>query len=387
MKKIIVACDSFKGCLSSREVAAAVAGALRACGVPQVVELPVADGGEGTVEALVAASPAAMRWVECEVPSPLPELPPVQTRYAIDAAGATAYLELAQASGLALVPHDRRDIMRASTLGTGLMLLDAVEHGCTHLVLGLGGSATCDGGMGVLAALGVEFVDALGHLLPPCAESLAKVHEIDCTGLRDDIAHARVTLLADVDNPLCGPQGAARVFSPQKGATPAQVEAIEAAMQRFARLLGNTAMLPGAGAAGGVGAALTAFLPMCRITPGAQFVLERAGLARHLAGADLVITGEGRIDAQTAMGKIPWHVAETAWQHGVPVVALCGSVAGRVQAHTLGMDCIVAVTPPHMPLDIALRPDVARTNLRRAAGSLLTQLHLTTEKETKSSSK
>ena len=359
--KIVVACDSFKGCLTAAEVTAVVAeAAARAFGPAcRVLAMPVADGGEGTTEALAASLPGAA-WHTCLVDAPLPELSQVEARFAIAPDGSTAFLELAQASGLPLVPPERRDIMRASTLGTGQMILHAVESGCRHIVLGLGGSATCDGGMGVLAAMGVEFVDSLGHELPPCAASLGRVAEIDCRGLRDDVARTRFTLLTDVANPLCGEQGAARVFAPQKGASPAEVDHIERGMASYARLLGHTALLPGAGAAGGVAAALTARLPRCQATPGAAFVIERIGLADALAGADLAVTGEGRIDCQTAFGKAPKAVADAARAAGVPVLAICGSAEQGVDPGALGFVDIVPVTPPGMPLQQALQPDVAR---------------------------
>ncbi|MBR6282680.1 MAG: glycerate kinase [Muribaculaceae bacterium] len=371
-RKIVVACDSFKGSLSSQEVARAVAdGVHHVCPACQVDALLMGDGGEGTVDALVAGSREPMQWVICTVDAPLPELPQVDARYAISADGSTAFMELAQASGMALVPTAKRDIMRSSTLGTGQMMLDALERGCSHIVMGLGGSATCDGGMGVLAALGVEFVDSLGHLLPPAAASLELISEIDYSGLRDDAMRAQVTLLVDVANPLCGPQGAARVFAPQKGASPEQVELIEQAMQHYAHLLGDSTTRPGCGAAGGVGAALTAVLPHCRITPGATFVLNHIGLAERMAGADLVITGEGRIDAQTSMGKAPQAVAQVARLQQVPVVAICGAVKPGVVAEQLGFDRIIAVTPPNQQLEQAMQPHVAHNNVARSIAELL----------------
>ncbi|MBR1804097.1 MAG: glycerate kinase [Muribaculaceae bacterium] len=373
MKKIVVACDSFKGCLSSSEIALTVAEAIHAMHAGIAVEtVPVADGGEGTVEALVAACDRPVTWITCPVDAPLPELPQVEARYAID--GNTAYMELAEASGLTLVPAEQRDVMRAGTLGTGQMILDAVERGCTHIVMGLGGSATCDGGMGVMAALGVEFLDSLGHELFPCAESVGKVFEIDCHGLRDDVLHTRITLVTDVTNPLCGPLGAARVFTPQKGATPQQVEALEQGMLRYARIIGDSAQQPGAGAAGGVAAGMTAFLFNCRIVAGAPFVLGQVKLASRIAGTDLVITGEGRIDGQTTLGKTPQAVAAIARQQGVPVVALCGAVDAGVDAAALGFERIIAVTPPHQPLAEAMQPQVACDNIRRAIAQIFSTL-------------
>lgn len=372
--KIAVACDSFKGCLSSKDIARTVADAIHSANASiQVEQVVVADGGEGTVEALVAACDHPVTWVSCTVDAPLPELPQVEARYAIDSDGKTAYMELAAASGLTLVPHDKRDIMRASTLGTGQMILDAVERGCRHIIMGLGGSATCDGAMGLMAALGAEFLDVEEHLLYPCAENLEKIHEIDFSGISDDILQTHITLVIDVDNPLCGPRGAARIFAPQKGASPQQVELLEQAMGNYARFIGNTALLPGAGAAGGVAAAIAAFLPRCTMSKGAPFILGKARLTQRINDADLVITGEGRIDGQTAMGKAPQAVATVARQCNVPVVAICGTVAPDVDASALGFSQIIPVTPPDMPLHIAMQPSMARANVARAITKLFTK--------------
>lgn len=376
MKKVVVACDSFKGCLTSREIAETIAEAIREADPTIAVDaVPVADGGEGTVEALVAACDRPVQWVNCLVDAPLRQLPPVEAHYAIDADGTTAYMEMAQASGLTLVPIDRRDIMQASSLGTGQMILDAVNRGCNHIVMGLGGSATCDGAMGVLAALGVEFLDARGHLLYPCAQSVGLVHEIDPQGIPDDVLGTQFTLITDVNNPLCGPRGAARVFAPQKGASPQQVELLDHALTSYARFIGDNAHQPGAGAAGGVPAGMTAFLPHCTIEPGAAYILHKVRLASRIADANLVITGEGRIDGSTAMGKTPQVVARLARQIGVPVVAVCGATTPDAGADALGFDRILTINPPGTPLAEALRPDVARTNLRRTATQLLHNLH------------
>ena len=368
MKKIVVACDSFKGCLTSAQIGQVVAKAVGETDPDiQVVSLPVADGGEGTVEAIASALGDQCQRVTCEVDAPLLSLNQVTATYIIDHQG-RAYMELAQASGL---PPERRDIMEASTLGTGQMILDAVQRGCREVVLGLGGSATCDGGMGLLAALGIEFYDILNHHLMPCAKNLKRIDQIYCHGLNDDVAHTQFTLIIDVDNPLCGPRGAARIFAPQKGASPQQVEELEHGMTRYARLIGNTAMLPGAGAAGGVVAGMAAFLPKCQLKPGAQFVLDLAHFDEHLADADLVITGEGRIDGQTSMGKAPAVVTERARQRGVPVVAICGSVAPEADASALGFKRILPVTPPDMPLEQALQPQVAAACITKAVKRLI----------------
>lgn len=372
VKRIVVASDSFKGCLSSREIAQAVEQAVATCCAGVVVDgVVVADGGEGSVEALAAGCDKPVQWVWCRVDAPVRDLPQVEARYVIDHAGATAFMELAAASGLPLVPRDRRDIIHASTLGTGQMILDAVERGCRHIVLGLGGSATCDGGMGVMAALGAEFFDAEEHHLYPCAGNLGKINAINLEGIADAVSLTRFTLLADVDNPLCGPRGAARVFAPQKGASPEQVEHLEQGMLNYARFLGDAARVAGAGAAGGVAAGMVGLLPHCSIVKGAPYIIGKARLSQRVSEADLVITGEGRIDGQTAMGKAPQAVAAVARQYGVPVVAICGSVAPGVDAAALGFDSIVPVTPADMPLEVAIDKNMARQNICRAIRAML----------------
>ena len=373
-KKIVVACDSFKGCLSSKEIAQTVAEAILSLDTSaQVEKVVVADGGEGTVEALTSACNEPVTWISCNVDAPLRELPQVEARYAIDHDGNTAYMELAEASGLMLVPRDKRDIMHASTLGTGQMVLDAVERGCRHIIMGLGGSATCDGGMGLLAALGAEFTDVKEHLLYPCAENLGKINGIDLAGINNNILETRITLVIDVDNPLCGPKGATHIFAPQKGASPKQVEILEQGMCNYARFLGKTATLAGAGAAGGVSAGMVALLPHCSMTKGAPYILGKARLTQRIMNADLVITGEGRIDSQTSMGKAPQTVATIAKQCNVPVIAICGSMVADIDVSALGFKQIIPVTPSSMSLDIAIQPSVARANIAHAITKYFTK--------------
>lgn len=365
--KIVVACDSFKGCLTSREIAQTVAQALAGiCPEAVVDQTIVADGGEGTVDALTAACESPIEWVSCHVDAPLPELPQVEACYAIDRDSNTAIMELAAASGLPLVPVNKRNIMRASTLGTGQMILDAIEHDCRKIIMGLGGSATCDGGLGLLAALGAEFFDTNGRYLYPCAESLAKIQEINLTGISDKVSSTHITLLTDVDNPLCGLQGAAHIFAPQKGASPEQVELLEQGMRKYSLFLGDTAHRPGAGAAGGTSAGMVALLPHCIMVKGAPFILGKARLSQRIKDADLVITGEGRIDGQTTMGKVPHAVAAIARQYDIPVLAICGSAAADVHSSQLGFKHIIPVTPTDMPLDIAIQKNMARENITRA---------------------
>jgi glycerate kinase len=316
---IVLAPDKFKGSAD----AAAVARALRA-GIQDVepgatvVEVPVADGGEGTVDAAIRGG---FRGVRVTVCGPLGD--PVEAVVAVR--DGTAVVELARASGLALV-GDRRDPLAATTFGTGQLVAAALDAGCTRIVLGLGGSATTDGGAGLLQALGVTLRDAGGAVLPPGAGHPLAVASLDMTGLDPRLRGAQVVVATDVDNPLLGARGAAAVFAPQKGADPEQVAVLEAALDRWAGLLGRPAAdLAGAGAAGGAGYAALAALG-ATVRPGVEVVLELVGFAGLLTGARLVVTGEGALDEQSAGGKAPVGVARAAAAAGVPVVAVAGRV-------------------------------------------------------------
>ena len=324
--KIVIAPDSFKESLSAPEVAAAIARGWRQV-FPEAELLlrPMADGGEGTVDAVLAATGGERR--ECRVCGPLGE--PVLAHWGWLGEG-TAVLEMASASGLHHVPRDRRDATVTTSLGTGELIRAALDAGATRIILGLGGSATNDGGAGLLQALGVRFLDAREVELPPGGAALARLARIDVGGLDPRLLQARLEIAADVDNPLCGPRGASRVFGPQKGADPQQVEQLDAALEHYARLVAATlgedhSRHPGVGAAGGLGFAARAFLH-AGFRPGIELVAELSGLADAVEGADLVITGEGRLDSQSLHGKTPVGVARTARAAGVPVLALAGSL-------------------------------------------------------------
>ncbi|MCG0314539.1 MAG: glycerate kinase [Calditerricola sp.] len=324
--RVLIAPDSFKGSLTSRQVASAMArGVKRACPEADVLCLPLADGGEGTMEVLVEATGGW--YVPVQVTGPLGD--PVTARYGVLGDRETVVVELAAASGLGLVPHERRDPLRATTYGTGELLRHAWEAGHRRFVIALGGSATNDGGAGLLQALGVRLYDAQGRLLPPGGAALARLARVEWPE-RERWRAAEVTVLCDVDNPLLGPHGASRVFGPQKGATPEMVEQLERALARWADV--SAAFLgedhrhrPGAGAAGGTGFALLAYL-RARMRPGIEAVMETVGFAERAAGADLILTGEGKLDRQTLHGKAVAGVCRVAKSRGVPVIALAGTV-------------------------------------------------------------
>lgn len=318
MRRVIVAPDKFKGSLGALAVARHLAaGILAVRPDAEVTCVPVADGGEGTLEAAIAAG-----YERHPVTVHGPTGEPLRSQIAVR--GRTALVELALASGLAQLPGGVAQPLRASSHGTGELVVAALDLGCTQIVLGLGGSACSDGGAGMLVALGARVLDDDGGDIPPGGAGLARVCRVDLSGLDRRLLDVRIVLASDVDNPLTGPLGAATVYAPQKGADPGQVTALEAALQRWSQVLDPPmAQVPGAGAAGGVGYAALAALG-ARRRSGIEVVLDLTGLRDLLPGADLVVTGEGALDAQTLRGKAPAGVAAAARAAGVRVVAACG---------------------------------------------------------------
>lgn len=326
-KKIVIAPDSFKGSLSSTEAAQAMArGVQRALPEAELVLLPLSDGGEGLVESLVTASGGEL--LEYEVTGPLGT--PVTAQMGLMGGGRTAVIEMAQASGLVLVPEAERNPLVTTTFGTGELIAKALDLGCDHLIIGIGGSATNDGGMGMAQALGVRFYDADGELLGAGGGELARLDRIDCSRLDPRLADVRIEVACDVNNPLTGPQGASHVYGPQKGATPEMVEFLDAALARYDRILQrdlgqDVGRVPGAGAAGGLGAGLMAILGG-KLVSGIELVLNVLDFEAKAGGADLVITGEGKFDGQSAYGKVPMGVARRSRALGVPCVVIAGTV-------------------------------------------------------------
>lgn len=366
--RVVLAFDKFKGSATASELSAAARDALDTVGGIDVRCVPLADGGDGTTQVL--ASTLSGQWITVSTMPPLLSLMPVEARYFLCDDG-TAIIEVAAASGLALVPNGRRDVMQATTVGTGLLMRDAIERGCRHIVLGLGGSATCDAAMGILATLGVEFTDAAGHYLFPSGKSLEHIARIETGGVPTEVQQCRFTLLADVDNPLCGPNGTVAVYAPQKGASPHLVEQLERGIQHVAEIVGSyIALMPGSGAAGGIPSLMLHLLD-CELNAGAQFVLDRCGMDEALEGADLVITGEGRLDRQTLMGKGPGRVIAMARERGIPVAAVCGALAPDFDPVQAGLVAVEAVSDG-LPLDEAMDHD---GTLSRVAAATL---HLTT---------
>lgn len=326
--RILIAPDSFKESLSAIEVAHALASGLRRA-LPQaaLTIFPLADGGEGTADILTYH--VAGNWVKATVMDPLGR--PVEAGFGLTRDTQTAFVDLAKASGLQLVEPHLRNPMHTSTFGTGQLLQLAIEAGARHIVLGIGGSATNDGGMGMAAALGYRFLDKNGENLDPVGGNLVHLQAIDCQEVLPGLPAVTFTVLCDVVNPLFGPDGAAFVFAPQKGATPQQVYELDQALQHYAGILEHTFgkpfhPIPGAGAAGGVGAGTMAFLN-AQLLPGIDTVLKRTDAEALIRQSDIIITGEGKMDGQTQHGKLISGLCKLAGKYKVPVVAVCGALS------------------------------------------------------------
>jgi len=355
-RRVLVAPDSFKGSLSAVQAAEAMErGVLAAWPDARVVKVPIADGGEGTVDALVTATQG--RFESRTVRGPLGR--PVEARWGVLGDGRTAVIEMAAASGITLVPEGRRDPRVASTFGTGQLIRSALDEGFRRIVVGIGGSATNDGGSGMAKALGVRFVDGRGETLPEGGAALSRLVSIELSGIDPRLVETEILVACDVDNPLTGPRGASAIFGPQKGATPAVVAELDAALERYARVASavtgrDVAGRPGAGAAGGLGAGLLFFTP-ARLVPGIDLVLDSTRFDDQVRGATLVIVGEGRTDHQTAMGKAPVGVARVAARHGVPVLLVSGSLGpGAEEVLAQGIGRMVQAAPEGMPVPEAM---------------------------------
>ncbi len=351
--RIIVAPDSYKGSVSALGVAQAMERGINTVfPEAEVVKVPIADGGEGTVEALVAATRGQLRYKE--VTGPMGK--PVTAVWGVLGDGVTAVMEMASPSGLPLVPPKERDPRLASTIGTGQLVREVLDAGISRLILGIGGSATNDGGMGMATALGARFLDADGKELPQGGGSLHTLRNLDLSGLDPRVAPLKIRVACDVDNPLCGPRGASAVFGPQKGATPEMVAALDKGLAHYAAIAAtatgrDVADLAGAGAAGGLGAGLM-FFTQAELLPGIDIVLEATKFAELVKGADLVITGEGHTDFQTAYGKAPVGIAKVAKQRGVPVLCLAGGLGkGYRDVLAQGIDAVMGCPPSPMSLD------------------------------------
>lgn len=371
LHKVVVASDSFKGCLRSDQAADAVeAGIHKVFPECNVVKLTVGDGGEGTMEALLSAMGG--QRVSLAVLDPLGRT--ISAEYAILTDG-SAVIEISKASGLTLLAQQEQNPLKTSTYGTGQMIADALRRGCRRFYVCIGGSATNDAGTGMLEALGYRFFDSSRIELNGCGENLRKIAHIDSSMAMPELKESEFIVACDVDSPLYGPNGAAYVFAPQKGADAAMVEDLDRGLRHFADIMQectglDVADMPGAGAAGGLGAAFKDFLN-AKLKRGADMVLDAVGFDEHIRNADLVITGEGKIDSQTMAGKLPAAVAERASAQNIPVVAICGSS----DIDTLpGFHEIYPVTPEGMPLHEAMITETARENIIRTVENIMSEL-------------
>ena len=366
--KVVIAIDSLKGSLSSIEAGNAAADGVQAA-MPDatVVVKPLADGGEGTTDALIEGMGGEK--VTLQVTGPLGEA--VEAYYGWITGQQMAVLEMAAAAGITLLPDGKGDPMRASTRGVGEMILDALDRGCRNFLIGIGGSATNDGGIGMLQALGFRFLDADGETVGEGAQALGNVVQVDCAGADPRLVSCQFRIACDVTNPLCGRNGATYVFGPQKGVTEEMKQPLDAALARdgqaVVKAIGTDYMQePGTGAAGGLGFAFRSFLK-AELTPGIELILDAVGLEQELTDADYAITGEGKLDFQTAMGKAPVGVAKLAKKHGVRVLAFAGSVTKEARAcNAAGIDAFFPIVRGVTTLEEAMKKEVAAENMRES---------------------
>ena len=366
--KIVVASDSFKGCLSSLEVGNAIErGILRSNPDAEIKVFPISDGGEGLSEALKKYYNT--ETVEIEVTGP--QFSKVKACYGYNPERQLAVMEMASAAGLPLV-KGKKDPETATTYGVGEMIIDALDRGTTEFIIGIGGSATNDGGIGMLSALGFGFFDGSGRKVSPNALGLKNLVSIDATGADKRLKKCRFNVACDVDIPLCGDNGCSKIFAPQKGASPEDITEMDEWLDKYAELTRKVIAksdknIPGSGAAGGMGFAFRSYLN-AELKPGIDLVIAYTGLETAIKVADLVITGEGRIDGQTAKGKVVSGVARVAKKYGKKVIAFCGSASNGVSVP--GLDEIIQITPKNMPIEEAMKADVAIENLERTAGMI-----------------
>lgn len=368
--KVIVCPDSFKGSLSAVNAANAIeAGLKKASEYMEVEKIPMADGGEGTVEALVMAAGGTI--IPCEVTGPLGDR--ISSFYGVLNDGKTAVIEMAAASGLTLVPLEKRNPMVTTTFGTGELIRIAAEQGCKKILIGIGGSATNDGGMGMAQALGVNFYDRNGNKLGTGAKELTHIADIDMSSIYDTLRNIEIQVACDVTNTLCGSNGASFIYAHQKGATPDMIIELDEGLSKYADVIAkklsvNIKDIPGSGAAGGLGGGLMAFLN-AKLTSGIDFMIDASKMKEKVKKADLVITGEGQTDKQTSFGKVPIGIAKIAAGYGTPVICLSGSLGdGYEDVYRYGITGIFSIINRPMALPEAM--DNAALLLEQSARSI-----------------
>lgn len=363
--KVVIAIDSLKGSLSSMEAGTAIKdGILAAKPDAEVIVKPLADGGEGTTDALIEG----MNGERIDLTVTGPMHTPVDAYYGYLKDTNTAVMEMASAAGITLVPDSEKNPLLATSYGVGEMINDAIQRGCRNFIIGIGGSVTNDGGIGMLKALGVRFLDENGEDAGEGGQALAKVARIDVSGMNPLLKECHIQVACDVNNPLCGENGSTYVYGPQKGVTEDMKKTLDEAMAHFARVTSETLEndymnTPGAGAAGGLGYAFLAYTGAA-LTPGIELILDAVGLEEELSGADVVVTGEGRLDFQTAMGKAPVGVARLAKKYNAKVIAFAGSVTKEATAcNNEGIDAFFPILRGVCTLAEAMDPVAARNNM------------------------
>ena len=372
MKKIIIAPDSFKGSLTSVEVADAIeAGIKEVFPNCETVKIPIADGGEGTMDTLVSA--LGGQKVKVKVHDPL--MRPIEVEYGLVNNGKTAVIEMAVASGITLLKKHEQNPLLTSTFGTGELIKDALIRGCRSFMIGIGGSATNDAGTGMLKALGYRFLDKKGEDTDGTGNSLQSICTIDETGAMPELKEAQFTIACDVNNTFSGPNGAAYVYAPQKGATLQIVKKLDEGMESLRQLIKKEKEIdlnsvPGAGAAGGLGGAFVAFFN-AQLKPGIEMVLEAVDFEKHLKNAELVITGEGKLDKQTGMGKAASGILDAANKKSVPVIAIGGSVEEVKNLNKRGFISVFSIVPSPMLLENALQKDIAQRNITQTTEQIM----------------
>ena len=376
--KVVIAIDSLKGSLSSVEAGNCIrAGILRAIPDADVLVSPMADGGEGTVEALISGMGGTLQRVL--VSGPLGD--PVSCEYGIIEDGKTAVIEMAGTAGITLVPAAQRNPLDTTTYGVGQVIRSAIEKGCRRFLVGIGGSATNDGGIGMLQALGYRFTDKEGNPVSFGAKGLRMLDSIDDSEVIPELKECRFYIACDVTNPLCGPQGCSAVFGPQKGADPEMIKEMDCWMKKYAELAkakypDADPEFPGTGAAGGLGFAFLTFMN-AELKSGIKIVIEETGLEKSIRDADVVVTGEGRLDGQTAMGKAPVGVAAIAKKYGKPVIAFAGSVTEDAKTcNEKGIDAFFPILRSAVTLEEAMAPENARKNITDTAEQVFRLLNV-----------
>ena len=367
MKKIVLAIDSFKGCLSSKEIEQCIAEEIhRILPSCQTVCIPIADGGEGMLDTLIEATQGT--FVSTQAHDPLMRIRPA--RYGILGDQRTAIIEMAEINGLTTLSPIERNPMKTSTYGTGELIKDALEKGFRRFIIGIGGSATNDAGMGMIQALGAHLYDKQGNELEQGGKIMEQIAHIDLNHLHPALKEATFIVACDVQNPFCGPQGAAYVFARQKGASEEQIRQLDEGMRHLALLIErdfsyNINKVKGSGAAGGLGGAFATFL-QAHLQSGIDLLLDAVDFDRKITNADWIITGEGKADRQTAEGKVPAGVLKRAKKANIPVMLIAGKVEDKACLKQMGFARIVQVSPDNLPLEEAMRPEITRENIQRA---------------------